>query len=72
MSATRRTKRVPLSIRIAQAGLSWSKRQFFLISAGIGVAMFLLGLFTGGGLAVGRRRSALPAPSACRAGCCRF
>ncbi len=49
----KKSKRVPLSVRIAQAGLFWSKRQFFIISAGIGVAMFLLGLFTGGGLIVG-------------------
>jgi len=46
------SKRVPLLVRISQAGLSWSKRQFFLISAGIGAALFLLGLFTGGGLLV--------------------
>jgi tight adherence protein B len=46
------SKRVPLAVRIAQAGLFWSKRQFFLLSAGIGSAMFLLGLSTGGGLIV--------------------
>ena len=46
----KKNKRVPLSIRIAQAGLTWSKRQFAMISAGIGVAMFLIGLFTGAGL----------------------
>jgi tight adherence protein B len=46
------SKRVPLSVRIAQAGLLWSKRQFFLLSAGIGTAMFMFGLFTGGGLIV--------------------
>src|SRR5450756_1238829 len=33
----KKSKRVPLSVRIAQAGLFWSKRQFFLLSAGIGV-----------------------------------
>ena len=49
----KKSKRVPLSVRIAQAGLFWSKRQFFLLSAGIGVVMFLLGLFTGGGIPVG-------------------
>jgi len=49
----KKSKRVSLSVRIAQAGLSWSKRQFYIISAGIGVAMFSLGLFTGGGLIVG-------------------
>ena len=30
------------------------------------------GCCTGGGILVAARRSALPAPSACRAGCCRF
>ena len=48
----KKSKHVPLLVRISQAGLSWSKRQFFLISAGIGAALFLLGLFTGGGLLV--------------------
>jgi tight adherence protein B len=43
-------KRVALSARIAQAGLKWSKRQYFIISLGVGVAMVMIGLFTGGGL----------------------
>ncbi len=42
-NATRRNKRVPLAVRIAQAGLTWSKQQFFMISAGIGVALFMFG-----------------------------
>ena len=46
----KKNKRVPLATRIAQAGLTWSKRQYAIISAGIGVAMFLIGLFTGAGL----------------------
>src|SRR5450759_1077685 len=49
----KQSNRVPLWVRIAQAGLFWSKRQFFLLAAGIGVMMFLLGLFTGGGIPVG-------------------
>jgi tight adherence protein B len=48
----KKSKGVPLSVRLAQAGLSWSKRQFFLVSAAIGAAMFLLGLITGSGLIV--------------------
>ena len=43
---------MPLSVRIAQAGLSWSKRQFFAISAGIGMATFMLALLTNGGLII--------------------
>jgi tight adherence protein B len=46
----KKTKRVPLSVRFAQAGLSWSKNQFFIISACIGMAMFMVGLFSGAGL----------------------
>jgi tight adherence protein B len=48
----KKTKHVTLLVRIAQAGLSWSKQQFFLISGGIGVVLFALGLLTGGGLLV--------------------
>ena len=40
----KKSKSVPLSVRISQAGLKWTKRQFLLISAGVGVVMFLLGL----------------------------
>jgi tight adherence protein B len=42
--------RVPLAVKIAQAGLTWTKRQFFLISGGIGFVLFLVGLITAGGL----------------------
>jgi tight adherence protein B len=45
----RSSKRPPLSVRIAQAGLSWSKRQFFLVFAAVGLALFAGGLFTGAG-----------------------
>jgi tight adherence protein B len=40
---------VPLSVRIMRAGLSWSKRQFAVISAAIGLGMFVLGLLVGAG-----------------------
>ena len=48
----KKSRSVPLSVRIGQAGLSWSKRQFALISAGIGLAMFLICLLAGAGLLV--------------------
>ena len=48
----KKSKNLPLSVRLAQAGLPWSKRQFSLVSAGIGMAVFVLGLLTGGGLIV--------------------
>jgi tight adherence protein B len=43
-------KSPPLSVRIAQAGLSWTKRQFMLISAGLGLAGLLAALGMGTGL----------------------
>jgi len=46
----KKNKRVPLAVKIAQAGLTWSKQKFYLISFGIGVALFIVGLFVTGGL----------------------
>ena len=40
----KKSKNVPIAVRIRQAGLNWSKRQFLLISGGVGLAMFLVGL----------------------------
>jgi len=48
----KKNRKLPLSVRIEQAGLSWSKRQFMLISAGVGVGFFLLGLMFGQSLLV--------------------
>ncbi|HZD89359.1 MAG TPA: type II secretion system F family protein [Pseudolabrys sp.] len=42
--------RVPLSVKLLQAGLKWSKRQFFLISAAIGIGCFMVGMALGAGL----------------------
>ena len=42
--------RVPLSVRLTQAGLKWSKRQFMLVSAAIGIGFFLAGMTVGAGL----------------------
>ncbi|HTV27316.1 MAG TPA: type II secretion system F family protein [Xanthobacteraceae bacterium] len=36
----KKAKRPPLSVRISQAGLSWSKRRFIMISLGLGVFAF--------------------------------
>jgi tight adherence protein B len=46
----RQRKSVPLQVKIAQAGLTWSKRQFFLISAAMGIGAFLLFLVIDAGL----------------------
>jgi tight adherence protein B len=46
----KKDKRIPLSVRIVQAGLSWSKNKFFIVSGCIGWAMFILGLFSGAGM----------------------
>ena len=40
----------PLSVRIAQAGLSWSKRRFIITSAILGVLGFLVALGLNGGV----------------------
>jgi tight adherence protein B len=46
----RRAKTPPLAVRINQAGLSWSKRQFFIISGALGVVAFLLFVMIDAGL----------------------
>jgi tight adherence protein B len=46
----RKAKRVPLTVRIAQAGLSWSKRRFIVTAAALGVGAFALALPTRAGL----------------------
>jgi tight adherence protein B len=46
----KKTTRVSLTVKIARAGLKWSKRQYFMISAGLGAAMFFVGLIMAGGL----------------------
>jgi tight adherence protein B len=49
----RKAKRAPLSVRISQAGLRWSKRQFLIISAALGFAAFLIALLAGSGAIAG-------------------
>ena len=46
----RKPRSLPLETRIDQAGLSWSKRQFILISAGIGISAFVVVLMANVGL----------------------
>ncbi len=46
----KKSKKPPLSVRISQAGLDWSKQKFMLVSAGVGVVMFMVGIFFGTGL----------------------
>jgi tight adherence protein B len=46
----RNAKSVPLSIKIAQAGLSWSKRRFFITAGILGIVGFSLGLMFDAGL----------------------
>ena len=46
----RKPKSPPLSVKIGQAGLSWSKQRFFIIAAGLGIAMFLVVLLISGNL----------------------
>lgn len=48
----RKAKRPPLQIRITQAGLSWSKRNFLIMSAGLGVLAFMVAMVVGAGLLI--------------------
>jgi len=48
----KKAKNLPLAMRIGQAGLSWSKRQFIIISVVIGAVMFIGGFMSGGGILV--------------------
>jgi tight adherence protein B len=45
-----KAKRVPLNLRLAQAGLNWSKRRFMITAGGLGVGAFLGTLIVGVGL----------------------
>ena len=40
----RKAKRPPLTVRLTQAGLDWSKRRFIITSVGFGLAAFLAAL----------------------------
>jgi tight adherence protein B len=46
----KKQKRMPLNIRIQQAGLSWSKRQFYIVSGIIAAVLFVSVLVSGAGL----------------------
>jgi tight adherence protein B len=46
----RRARRVPLSVRLARAGLSWSPRNFMVIAGALGVGVFLITTLTGVGM----------------------
>jgi tight adherence protein B len=46
----RKHKSPPLAVRITQAGLSWSKQTFFIVSGAIGVGMFFVGMLANAGL----------------------
>jgi tight adherence protein B len=48
----KKQKNVPLPIRISQAGLSWSKRQFIVISVICGMVPFVVAFVVGGGLLI--------------------
>ena len=46
----KKNRKLPLSVRIEQAGLKWSKNQFIMVSAGVGVGLFMVALLIGPGL----------------------
>ena len=64
----KKPKNLPLAMRISQAGLNWTKRQFIIISAAIGGVLFVGG-FLSAAACWSRPASVSPAASACRAGC---
>jgi tight adherence protein B len=46
----KKAKRLPLAMRISQAGLHWSKRTFMAAAVGLGLAAFLIAMLLGAGL----------------------
>jgi tight adherence protein B len=46
----RKAKRPPLSVRLTQAGLDWSKRRFVITSVILGISAFAAGMVAGSGL----------------------
>ncbi len=46
----KKAKRAPLSVRLEQAGLKWSKRQFIIISVALGLVTFVIAVPAGTGL----------------------
>jgi tight adherence protein B len=46
----KKKQKIPLANRITQAGLTWSKRQFYIVCAVVGAALFFVTLMTGAGL----------------------
>lgn len=46
----KKAKRPPLSVRLDQAGLSWSKRTYIAISVAIGFAALIIGYVVNGGI----------------------
>src|SRR5215475_5008241 len=43
-------KKVPLSVRLSQAGLNWSTQKFLVVSAALGAIFFAMAMYVGGGL----------------------
>jgi tight adherence protein B len=50
IEARRKDTKVPLSVRLTQAGLDWSTQKFFVVSAVLAVVFFAGALFVGGWL----------------------
>src|SRR5580692_6397120 len=46
----KKAKRVPLSIKLTQAGLDWSKRRFMVTAGTLGVVAFLVAMLLGAGI----------------------
>jgi tight adherence protein B len=48
----KKAKNAPVGVRLSQAGLSFSQRQFYLGSVGLGLVVFLIAFVFGGGLLI--------------------
>ncbi len=48
----KKLKNVPLQLRISQAVLTWSKRQFIIVSAVVGLVLFVAGFVMSGGVLI--------------------
>src|SRR5262245_52808472 len=64
-----KAKSVPLSVKIAQAGLTWSKQRFFITAGVLGLCGFLAVIMLDGEACWRRAAWVSPWAAACRCGC---
>ena len=64
-------KKIPLSSRLTQAGLTWTVKKFMMISGVLAAVSFAIAMLAGGGLlaAVGLAFAGWTGPGSCSAAC---